>query len=239
MRRIFLVVALVMSLSGVAYAGGGGGSISICPAFSEGSTISMLDSCFSGIAHFAPAAAPIRVSNDGQLPHTLTAVDGSFDTGMVDGGQSSELMFDEPGIYKVFCSLHGTAAGDGMAGIVVVGEPAPGVVAASLDLGPVEAAVTDQKSAILSAMDNQGRAMGDIRAAQDDIVASIRELKEGGVAVPASSPSVVVQNSGTTLYLAVGVALGLGLASLLALTQLRRREQTQDGVDLNRSITEM
>lgn len=48
-------------------------------------------------------------------------VDGSFDTGVMDGGESSELVFDEPVIYLVFCALHASRDGGGMSGVLVVG----------------------------------------------------------------------------------------------------------------------
>ncbi|MGH8957232.1 MAG: hypothetical protein ACRDVK_01020, partial [Acidimicrobiia bacterium] len=81
MRRVFLLTAILVMVPSVAVAGGGGGSISLCPAYSSGTTISVLDSCFNGIAHSAPLGQTLTVSNHGELPHTLTAVDGSFDTG--------------------------------------------------------------------------------------------------------------------------------------------------------------
>jgi hypothetical protein len=84
MRRLsllttILVVAMIPAVAGA----GGGGSISLCPAYSSGTTISVLDSCFNGIAHTAPLGDTLTVSNDGEIPHTLTAVDGSFDTGQL------------------------------------------------------------------------------------------------------------------------------------------------------------
>ena len=73
-------------IPGVASAGGGGGSQ--CPGFATGTTVSMLDSCFSGTAHFAPTETTITISNDGELAHTFTAVDGSFDSGQLQPGET-------------------------------------------------------------------------------------------------------------------------------------------------------
>ncbi len=120
MRRMLLALFLVALIPGVASAGGGGGG-SLCPGFATGDTVSMLDSCSAGTAHFAPSGAPITVQNDGQLPHTITAVDGSFDSGQLQAGASYELNL-EPGVYKVFCTLHGSAEGNGMAGVLIVDE---------------------------------------------------------------------------------------------------------------------
>ena len=81
MRRLLIVVAVLTLIPGVASAGGGGSSQ--CPGFTTGTTVSMLDSCFSGTAHFAPTETTITISNDGALPHTFTAVDGSFGSGQL------------------------------------------------------------------------------------------------------------------------------------------------------------
>jgi plastocyanin len=132
MRRLLVSCVILMLMPGVAWAGGGHGT-SACTGFGEGTAVSMQDSCFTGTAHFAPSGTTINVTNDGGLPHTLTAVDGSFDTGQVAPGSSVELTIDEPGIYRVFCSLHGTAQGEGMAGVLIVGEAAAGSVAAPSD----------------------------------------------------------------------------------------------------------
>lgn len=83
----------------------------------------MLDSCFSGVAHFAPEGETITVANHGSLPHTFTAVDGSFDTGQLGSGATAEVSVGKSGVYRVFCVLHGTADGQGMAGVLIVGDP--------------------------------------------------------------------------------------------------------------------
>lgn len=45
-------------------------------------------------------------SNQDNTMHTVTAVDGSFDSGFLDAGQSWSYTFDEPGEYEYFCSPH-------------------------------------------------------------------------------------------------------------------------------------
>lgn len=125
MRRVFIASAVLMLIPGVAWAGFRGVDTSGCAGFNEGTEVSMLDSCFDGVAHFAAEGDLVTVSNDGSLPHTFTAVDGSFDTGLVDPGSSAEVTIDEPGVYRVFCSLHGTVEGEGMAGVLVVGDAVP------------------------------------------------------------------------------------------------------------------
>jgi hypothetical protein len=63
------------------------------------------------------------VQNEGGVPHSFTAVDGSFDTGLLAPGESAEIPLGADGIVRAFRTLHGTAQGAGMAGVLVVGEP--------------------------------------------------------------------------------------------------------------------
>lgn len=232
MRRVFVVIVALMVFPGVARAGGGGVDTSGCAGFSEGTTVSMQDSCFAGTAHFAPGGAAIIISNDGALPHTFTAVDGSFDTGQVAPGESTDVTISEPGIYRIFCTLHGTAAGEGMAGVVVVGDAAPPSVAlpASIDTGPVAEVVAEENQRIAEAMDRQGRSMGEIRAEQRQVADALDDLTEAIAAESGRSaavtPITVESNSeNVVLSIAVGVAAGLALAALL--TVLWRRKSAE------------
>lgn len=123
-----LAAAALLAAAGVALAGspvsaGGRGGGGACPAFAAGSTLEMRDSCFAGVAHFTDTGV-LTATNGGDLPHTLTAVDGSFDSGTVEPGGTFEVPLDETGIVRVYCRLHGTADGQGMAGVLLVGSPA-------------------------------------------------------------------------------------------------------------------
>lgn len=78
---------------------------------------------------FEPAAITVQVGttitfeNVGDLPHTATARDRSWDTGNVNGGQSAEITFDQPGSFDYVCIYHESL---GMIGRVTVeGEAAP------------------------------------------------------------------------------------------------------------------
>lgn len=121
MRRtmlvVFTTVTMVLAGAGWAMAGGGG---TMCRGFDEGNSILMRDNCFEGVGHVVSAGTTVTVTNAGQAPHTITAVDGSFDSGNVAAGESYELTLDEPGPVPVYCTLHGSAEGDGMAGLLVV-----------------------------------------------------------------------------------------------------------------------
>ena len=85
--------------------------------------ISAIDNAFdAGIVRIQPGQS-IEWSNDGNSPHTVTADDGSFDSGNLAPDATFTTAFDQPGVYAYFCTYHG-APGVGMAGIVVVGDAA-------------------------------------------------------------------------------------------------------------------
>ena len=113
-----------------ASAGGGGGGSGACSGFSQGSELIMRDSCFDGVAHFSESGSTLRVENGGIIPHTYTATDGSFDTGVLQPGESADIALGSDGTVKVWCTLHGTAHGDGMAGVLLIGAPTTGGSAA-------------------------------------------------------------------------------------------------------------
>ena len=45
-------------------------------------------------------------NDDLGMPHTVTAVDGSFDSGVMQTGQSWSYTFDKPGDFEYLCTLH-------------------------------------------------------------------------------------------------------------------------------------
>lgn len=224
MKRLAIAIALIVSIPGVASAGGGGGDISQCRGFATGTSISMLDSCFDAFAHSAPTDAAITISNDGFLPHSFTAVDGSFDSGTLEPGQDFELIVDEPGIYQVFCTLHGTAEGAGMAGVLVVGEPEPGPIAATLDTSAIREAVAEENRAVADALNRQAQTIGDLRATQAELKVSL----ERGVADASAAPQAPIvvtapdQPDSQPIWVMVGVGLAGGLALAALLTALLR-----------------
>ena len=50
-------------------------------------------------------------SNAGQDAHTVTAVDGSFDSGNLDPSEGFSWFFDQPGTFPYTCSLHAWMTG--------------------------------------------------------------------------------------------------------------------------------
>jgi plastocyanin len=52
------------------------------------------------------AGTTVTWENADAAGHTVTASDGSFDSGRLEPGDTFEHTFDEPGEYAYFCSIH-------------------------------------------------------------------------------------------------------------------------------------
>ena len=69
--------------------------------------------------HILPGQTVLWTNSD-PFQHTVTADDGSFDSGLVDPGGAFAQGFDAPGVYQYYCQPHGAAGRVGMSGVVVV-----------------------------------------------------------------------------------------------------------------------
>jgi plastocyanin len=88
------------------------------------------------------AGSTLLVANVGGKPHTLTADDGSFDTGTITpgaeggrfAGKNASVTLTEPGTFKFHCEVHPAA----MKGVVTVTGEAAGDAPAAASAGPRE-----------------------------------------------------------------------------------------------------
>jgi plastocyanin len=61
---------------------------------------------------FSPASLTIKhgvaltVTNTTAAPHTVTADNGAFDSGTVNPGSTTTMMFSNPGSYPFHCAIH-------------------------------------------------------------------------------------------------------------------------------------
>jgi plastocyanin len=62
-----------------------------------------------------PRGATVTWTNQGQVIHTVTANDGSFDSGEIDSGARGSITFSRPGTYQYHCTPHPF-----MKGVIVV-----------------------------------------------------------------------------------------------------------------------
>jgi LPXTG-motif cell wall-anchored protein len=82
--------------------------------------VNMVDDEFNPAQITVATGESVTFSNQGDRPHTATADDGSFDTGVVDPGGSAAVTFETAGTYAYYCQFHGGPGGDGMAGVITV-----------------------------------------------------------------------------------------------------------------------
>lgn len=75
-------------------------------AGSEAFALSIVDFAFEPASLSVPAGSTVEVVNDGVAPHTVTAQDGSFDTGMLDAGARATLTLAVPGTFAYLCAVH-------------------------------------------------------------------------------------------------------------------------------------
>ncbi len=66
------------------------------------------------------AGSTVVWTNQDQVQHSVTADGGTFDSGLLDPGQTFSVTFDTPGTYAYYCVPHGFPGGAGMSGVVVV-----------------------------------------------------------------------------------------------------------------------
>ncbi len=91
---------------------------------SMGSTVQVdaVDSAFDSKEVEVSVGTTVVWTNTGSIAHTVTADDGSFDSGNMDSGDTFEYTFEEAGTYPYYCKYHGDKGGVGMAGVITVTE---------------------------------------------------------------------------------------------------------------------
>jgi plastocyanin len=94
------------------------------PAAQQTVNVSAADFSFQPATITINAGDTIVWTNTGAMPHTVTASDGSFDSGLFGPGETYSRTFDTAGTISYYCIPHGTPQGGGMAGTIVVQAPA-------------------------------------------------------------------------------------------------------------------
>jgi plastocyanin len=89
----------------------------------EDAEVTILDSVFQPAQITIPAGTTVVWTQNSFLPHTVTADDGSFNSGTMGNGDTFSHTFNEPGTYPYYCAFHGAPGGIGMAGVIIVESP--------------------------------------------------------------------------------------------------------------------
>src|SRR4051812_11846833 len=107
--------------------------------------VSVVDFAFDPGTISVPVGTTVTWTNTGSRPHTITADDGSFDSGRLDPGEQFSQTFDKSGPFTYHCGFH-----PDMQGSIVVTE-APQQAAASGEATPAAAESATSESAPASA----------------------------------------------------------------------------------------
>jgi plastocyanin len=83
-------------------------------------SVTAIDSSFSPREITVVVGTRVTWTNSGNLPHTVTAENGSFDSGILSTGDTFAFTFNSIGRHAYYCTLHGTHGGEGMAGVIIV-----------------------------------------------------------------------------------------------------------------------
>lgn len=89
-------------------------------AWAQTASVSAIDNEFDPAQLEASSGTTVTWTNNGDLPHTVTADNGSFESGNLDPGDTFEQSFSEAGEYSYFCDYHGASGGTGMSGTITV-----------------------------------------------------------------------------------------------------------------------
>jgi plastocyanin len=117
----------VLALAGallVAACGGSGGDESISGQYV---VVQMYDNRFQYTEIQVPVGGTVNWVGAGRNPHNAVDAEGAWSTETAFGsleqleGDEAVLTYDQPGRYLFFCTFHGDAEGNGMAGVLVVG----------------------------------------------------------------------------------------------------------------------
>jgi plastocyanin len=80
-------------------------------ASGETVTVTIADIAFDPPEIDVTAGTTVTWINEDQVPHTATALDGSFDTGTLDEGVEGSVTFDTPGTFDYRCNIHPSMTG--------------------------------------------------------------------------------------------------------------------------------
>ena len=101
---VVAIVTVVVTLSATSEPGAG-------VAAAGGHAITIRSFAFSPTPLRVKAGTTIRVANADGTTHTLTADNGSFDTGNVDGGATATITVPSPGRFTYHCDIHNYMTG--------------------------------------------------------------------------------------------------------------------------------
>jgi LPXTG-motif cell wall-anchored protein len=149
-------------------------------AAAQGATasVSILDFKFEPATLSVTTGTTVTWKNNGAAPHTVTAADGSWDSGNLDPGATFSKTFDTAASVAYYCKYHGAATGTGMsAKVEVTAQAQPTAVPATAV--PAPSGPTPSISASNQAISNGTITVASVVAAQDGWIAVHKNGPDG------------------------------------------------------------
>lgn len=81
------------------------------PAAGGGDAVSIMGFAFEPASLEVAAGAEVAWTNEDPAQHTVTARDGSFDSGPLSQGEAFSVTLDQSGTVTYFCAIHPTMEG--------------------------------------------------------------------------------------------------------------------------------
>jgi plastocyanin len=142
MKRLLLlvvlsVIALLMFVPPAVAEDAGVESVPVRNAWS----VNIGDNFFDPPDAAIEPGSTITWTNNGAVPHTVTADDGSFDSGVLNPGDSYTVAFDGQGTVTYFCAIHPemrgsvTVVGGGGSSTAPAEQPSSEDMAGGMDTG--------------------------------------------------------------------------------------------------------
>lgn len=128
MKRLLLLVVLLMIalLAFVPAAGAQDSGVEAVPV-QDARSVGIGDNFFDPPDATVEPGSTITWTNNGARPHTVTADDGSFDSGRLNPGDSYTVAFDGQGTVTYHCAIHpemrGSVGGGGGVGTAPAEQP--------------------------------------------------------------------------------------------------------------------
>jgi plastocyanin len=162
--------------------------------------VQVVDLAFTPADVEVPPGTTVTWHNEGAAMHTVTAGDGSFDSGFLASGATWSRRFDATGTYDYVCSLHPDMAGR----VVVGGTPVAGGLAEPPASAPPAATPTDSASQSTAAVGVVGTPGASFASAAPD-------------PMPASAVSPTdTPPAGDVLRLLLVAGIGIGAVAVFA-----------------------